>query len=475
MDKDRLFLNYLESGEEDMGHYAKPFHKENRDGIRDKFFEKAGVGAPFEPYIQKKKSKKGLFRLWIAAALIFCLFTGAVAFGVIDLTSLIDLVGGRIGTQLQPIGLISEHEGIRMKTLAAMNDDDMVYIYLTLTDLWGERIDETLDIYDYFVSQAPALNCQVINYDENSKTATLRMSGSGGKELTGRKITVSINSFLSGAKKTKGFETGLDLYTLLENGGDATIERVGSHEISGGSGEFTIDRKREGEDFLLLKRDEKAISLPGLDWLTLSNIGFVEGKLHIQINPDSDMGRFNHGNFYFVDTNGDSIYCTNTVAFGKYKQGETTIGGDYLEYIFDISTVNQLEGLKLMASFTTYDQYVEGRWENTFTLEAIAESKEVDTDLPLKRGSIKKITVSPLGITLNCLGDPDIKRDGEGGILPADIEMTLQYEGGKSVGPYTVICHIEPGEFNIKYLPPDIIDVEKVESITVDGETIKIK
>lgn len=105
-----------------------------------------------------------------------------------------------IALLLQPIGVISEDNGIKMEVVAAMNDDEMVVVYSTMQDLIDDRIDETLDIYDHFFSGARKFNIQVVDYDESTKTATLRMQANGGKKLSGKKVRFRIDSFLSDKK-----------------------------------------------------------------------------------------------------------------------------------------------------------------------------------------------------------------------------------------------------------------------------------
>jgi hypothetical protein len=61
-----------------------------------------------------------------------------------------------------------------MNVVAAMNDDEMAVIYVTMQDLTGNRIDESLDIYDYSLSSAHIFNSQLVHYDKATKTATLR-------------------------------------------------------------------------------------------------------------------------------------------------------------------------------------------------------------------------------------------------------------------------------------------------------------
>jgi hypothetical protein len=41
-----------------------------------------------------------------------------------------------------------------MSVIAAMNDDDTAVIYLALQDLTEDRIDRSVDLYDYFVRGA---------------------------------------------------------------------------------------------------------------------------------------------------------------------------------------------------------------------------------------------------------------------------------------------------------------------------------
>ena len=52
------------------------------------------------------------------------------------------------------------------------------------------------------------LNCEVIGFDEATKTATLRITGSSGRKLNGRFIHEN-RQLLTGAKRHE-FDTGLN-------------------------------------------------------------------------------------------------------------------------------------------------------------------------------------------------------------------------------------------------------------------------
>ena len=73
---------------------------------------------------------------------------------------------------MQPINLVSESDGSKLEFLGAMNDDDSTVIYLILQNLTKGRINETLDIYNFTLSGARALNMRVIDYNEETHTAT---------------------------------------------------------------------------------------------------------------------------------------------------------------------------------------------------------------------------------------------------------------------------------------------------------------
>lgn len=316
MKKDELFLEYLES-ENGMDEYGSKFENDNLNGIKQKFYEKAGLSNSSD---KPPKTKNGRVKLsiWIAATLVICMLTGAMAFGLIDMSPLISIIGEKFGTVLQPINMVDEYDGIEVKTLAAINDDDMVYIYFTIRDLTEDRINSSIDLCDnYILTNTIGLNCEVISFDEATKTVTLRMKGSGGKELNGKKISMIINSFYSGTEN------------------------------------------------------------------------------------------------------------------------------------------------------------ITGKWVNKFTINSIGEVKEIDTDIALEEARIKKIFLSPLGVKFVAQGDSVNKISEQ---LPMyDFDIILHYKNGEFDEPYNVTYYAEPGEYNIKYVSSELIDVEKVTSITINGESINFE
>jgi len=125
-----------------------------------------------------------------------------------------------------------------------------------------------------------------------------------------------------------------------------------------------------------------------------------------------------------------------------------------------------------MGSFTVYDRYISGKWENKFIVNSIGKSKEFDTDIAIEEATIKKIVLSPLGISFIAQGGSENRAGAQ---LPMyDFDVVIHYENGRFEKQFTVMYYAEPGQYNIKYVSPELIDVDKVTSISINGEIINL-
>ena len=144
-------------------------------------------------------------------ATCLCLFLALpVAASTPTFQKLVYLISSEMIDALQPINLVSEDNDIRLEVLGALNDEEQVVIYLTLQDLNGDILDETLDIYNYTLDGVSILNIQTIDYNKETKTATLRLQGNGGKHLNGKSIRFGIQSFLTNKKFYDNMDVPLD-------------------------------------------------------------------------------------------------------------------------------------------------------------------------------------------------------------------------------------------------------------------------
>ena len=139
----------------------------------------------------KRRLRRRIFV--VAIALCICLFaTGALAVTVPDFRRFLGNVTPDIIQMFQPIELSAQDNGIKMEVLAAINDDEMAAVYLTLQDFEGDRVDEHIDLYNFTIRGTHMMTSELVDYDEETKTAIIRMVGNGGKKLNGKKTTVSV-------------------------------------------------------------------------------------------------------------------------------------------------------------------------------------------------------------------------------------------------------------------------------------------
>ncbi|MPQ43569.1 DUF4179 domain-containing protein [Clostridium tarantellae] len=364
-------------------------------------------------------------------------------------------------SNLKPIQTVSEDNGIKMEVVAAMNDNDMAVIYVTLQDLLGNRVDETVDFFDsYKFSQGSAFGANVVNYDEESKTATIRIQLNGGKKLSNKEIEFSFNKLLSGKVKTN---TTIDNHTLKNIIGDNNIETVllDMNNIPGCAGELASKYLKE-ESAKILKPNETNIKIPNVDFVTISNIGILNDGLHIQTkwNPNS---KDEHGSFYFTNKLGEEIKTdVSNIHFGVDNNGNTTYGGEYIEYILDISNIN-MDEVNLDGFFVSSKNYTEGNWKANFKLQPVTEKKNIKCNLELEKGAVKNIELSPLGVTLigKDFNEEYIKlnmNDGTTEIIQYDVAHRDNINKSKE-------C---------KYIPKLPIDISKVRSIDIAGNIVNL-
>lgn len=418
------------------------------------------IGLEVEKKIKSHKypmSSKKSMSVALAVCLCLMLSVGVMAATIPSFRNLLSIVTPDIALMLQPVEISSEDNGIKMEVVAAMNDDEMAVIYVTMQDLLGNRIDETLDIYQYSLTGARTFNCQIVNYDEKTKTATLRMEANGGEKLNGKKVSFRIDSFLSDKLIFDGVETGVNLSKIATINDLQTIP-LDMNNIPGAGGDLLEEFNSQGT-VKILKTDQMKLTLPKVDFVHISNIGYIDDRLHIQTKWMGD-GVDDHGYFYFVDASGNRIdIYPSSITFGVDESGNTNYGHDYQEYIFDLDNIN-LNELKLMGHFVSNGNYTKGDWETTFKIQSVGEEKKTDYNIKFDTWVTNSISVSPMGITL--VGSGETKNSEE-------ISISANMTDGSVQTFDPVRSYSENGKVKLKYVSPLPLDVSNVKSVNVNG------
>ncbi len=411
---------------------------------------------------KKRVISKRRYTIGIAAALCVLLSISVMASAVPNFEKLLSMVGPKIAQNLKPIRLTSEDNGIKMEVLAAMSDSDTAVVYISMHDLNADRVDDSIDLYNYSITGLNLLTSEVISYDRASKTAIIRILANGGKKLNGKKVTLNIESFLSDKKVYGLFDTGIDLKKATRAYDKNTIT-LNMQNVSGGSGSFFEKFKEEGT-ISILKPDKLKIDLPNINFAHISNIGMIDGLLHIQTKWTGD-GIDDHGTLVLIDNSGNRINPSN-IYFGIDEYGNTKYGREYVEYVFQVNDT-VVKKYKINGdSFTTAGQYTEGKWQNTFKIEAVEKGTEVNCDLNMNGIIINKVSVSPLGVSLIGTGS---KTDNTN-----DINVSVRTKNGSVLDLESAVKQNEDGKFVCKYMPLEPIKVTDIKEVYINGIAVEI-
>ena len=295
----------------------------------------------------------------LAVIMCFAFSATALAATVPAVNDLLYAVSTDIAEMLYPINLSAEDNGIRVDVLYAANDNRRAMVYFSVQDTNGNRVDDTTDIYNFSLDGPTAFTCRLISYEEETNTAFFEMLGSGGSEMSGKMTTFSIDSFISNKTEYDWYDTAIDLKTLIDE--DASSVPIKDYLYTGGSD--------GGETMKVLTPDAMDISLGnGVDFVTISNIGFVDGKLHIQTKWTQSVD--NHGYLSLGNSSGPiNSYQSKNYYF--HTESDTKTGdasSKHIEYVFDIGSIEELKESSLWATFTEDGDYTEGAWKVNFRL-----------------------------------------------------------------------------------------------------------
>ncbi|MBU9713215.1 DUF4179 domain-containing protein [Evansella tamaricis] len=399
----------------------------------------------------KRKLKKVALSLVASTVILFSAGVGAAH--IPSFNNLVSNVNPELALMLQPIEKSSESNGIRAEVVGGISDNEMAVIYITLQDLTGSRIHETLDIYDYSLTGAQMLSSQIIDFDEVTNTATLRIHAIGGKGLSDSKVNFRIDSFLS-HKETFEPSVNGDI-SELKSIVPETLS-LDMNNILGGGGKLYHQLSKEG-NVHVLKPNQNIISLPGIDFMHISNVGIIDNRLHIQANW-TENGMDDHGYFYFIDKNGNEVHPSN-IYFGTDDSGATNYGREFTEYIFSIDNID-LENDKLMGYFVSSEKFLTGNWNATFRIPATGEEKTTDFNQEFETWTSDTVSISPLGITIYGIGEFNHS---------SNVEVNATMTDGSSLAFDSIRSFSDNDRITVKFLPDRILDISKIQSVNING------
>ncbi|WP_414150850.1 hypothetical protein ACIZ62_18290 [Acetobacterium carbinolicum] len=296
----------------------------------------------------------------VSLCLCACLAMPVLAATVAPVYQLMYMVSPTIAQFFMPVQKSVEDNGIKVEVVSAYIHDNVAKIYITMQDLTSDRIDETTDLFDSYDINRPfdsSAHCAFVDYDKSTKTATflITIEEQGGNTITEDKITFTVREFISHKTSSENVKIDLDLadykteseyQTQSPNGGGSSNENAA----------LTEERK-----FLV----PESTIYPIMDNLNLSNIGFIDGKLHVQMQVTEKLTLDPHGSFYLMDENGNKVARDYNISYQTNRNG---ISITYDEFVFDVKK-EDLQNYRLYGSFYVAGLNTKGNWQITFPLE----------------------------------------------------------------------------------------------------------
>ena len=280
---------------------------------------------------------------------------------------------------LKPVNVSCISEGIKMEVVSANVAGNEAYIYISMQDLEGDRISSSFDLYDsYNISGSfdSYGRCEKVNFDKETGIITflITVGRNDGKNIKDGKITFSVKESLGGKINFNNYIDEIDLkkFELSSETKKITSRRGAGYD---GTEEMKIfvDNLES-----LVPQGEFASPIPGV---TVTAIGYVDGKLHIQSLYENIGETDCHGSVHLANEKSEKIRSFSSVSFwdedGDAEIQKTIFGKEYIQYydsyeeqVFEISP-EELKNCRLFGEFSSHTEYIEGNWSVTFDIKNI--------------------------------------------------------------------------------------------------------
>ncbi|NMA85748.1 MAG: hypothetical protein GX968_00305 [Tissierellia bacterium] len=410
----------------------------------------------------------------VLAIVLVCIMTSTViAINIPAFQELLEKISPNVAEFIEPVEEVCINKGIKMEVVATARYDNMVKAYVTFEDLEANRIGKDLSFLDYYSirgtnsSSFGSCGWTMIDYDEESKKATILVEVQNNRKFEGENLNFKVDNIFYDSKEYEDYHLGIDLTKINPN---PSYSNVNTEQfMSWSNNELYSD-----EDLIpILEPHVEDIEFPEINTSMISNIGIIDGKLHVQIWRDKNF-EGQDVSIYLKNPKGEKIYCDAELSFGIDKFKKPTRDSNYPsydEYIFDID-INKLDEYQLLGYFNTRKQ-IEGPWQISFKAE---EGKILEQSCNINLGDIKieKISINPFAISLrgNGINGADFSKlnieiNTENGVI-WNTKSNINWSGTHWSGN-------QSKDFISSYDIEEPINLELIKSITINGVEIIIK
>lgn len=386
----------------------------------------------------------------VAAVALAVLLVGtatAAAFGGFDW--FIEKFNPTFGEVVEPVEISCEDQGIRMEIIGAQKFDNMAIVYLSLQDISGQnRLTEQTDFRDGFnvatCSQAQETDGQgfevvmgsyswsqkQLYFDAETNTIYYEFSITADSN-TPFSDPLELGSFLIYFDKRDYVNEPISL--SLSNLTDAKTIPVGESQVWGG----TNVPDDLGTELTVLAPGKYASMPHGEDDQWVSNIGIVDGKLHVQIGKvwNEEFGS-SDASLSLMTSDGDLIEADYKLMLlgdaddhllGKEDYDDAIY--KYEEVVFSVD-IEKLDTYTLCYTGSVYSG-VEGDWNVTVNLSDTSQQMRIWTnDIPVEGYLFEHMSLNPLGLQVIGSYEGDVCSASEMFLEVETTDDVIPLEGG---------------------------------------------
>ncbi|WP_256762108.1 hypothetical protein [Cohnella sp. WQ 127256] len=424
-----------------------------------------------------------------AIAISFVLVTSAAAASLGNFDWFIERFNPDFGKIVEPVGVYSEDKGIRMEVIGAQKYDNRAIIYLSLQDRTGQnRLTEQTEFRDGFnvkmhsptkegaESGGPSISAsiswkqKIINFNKDTNTIyyEFNITADPNSPLTD---PLELGSFLIYFSEKAYIDEPISVsLTGIE---DAKTIPIVEAQIMGSSNSNNVPSDLSSLTEALLPGNYAAMPHGEKDqWV--SNIGIIDGKLHVQIGKilNKEFGP-NDATLSLKSPDGNLISHDYSLFFLSDKKNNLLTDYDgakyrYEEFVFPISSEN-LSKYTLYFTGSVYSG-VEGSWNVAANLSGTtANFRTWKNDISVEGHLFEYITLSPLGLQVigTYKGENYMASDMRIEIETEDVIIPLEGGGGSQ--------NSDKHTFNSSWDTKAPLDITKVKAIIINGTRIPAK
>ena len=334
----------------------EPFQKEERFGAKHYRAICSRVEQETGVRLHSRAPRARTLRWVVAtAAVCVCLFvaTPALAAGIPGAYEALYAISPETAQFFKPVQKSAEYQGIEVKVVSAYVQKADAEVLITVHDTESDRLDQSIDLYDsYDINTAfdSIGTCSQVGYDGESNTATFLITinsmNADESVVAGEKVTFTVTTLLGGKTEVLDVPIDLDWNAIPE-----TVE---------------TEKADPYENDVLTIGEEQTTAYEGF---AVTGIGYVDGKLHIQLYTPGRKLYDDHAFLYLMNANGEKIDA-DMLYRGGYNTGDSNdeMRADYVEYVFDVPQ-SELQTYTLYGDFYSAKTRIDGNWSVTFPLE----------------------------------------------------------------------------------------------------------